>query len=421
MNHRQFILAITILGASTTLCGQTLKDSVELHFRQARVNVDTAYMDNAKALRHAHQMIDNYDNTDNHYKLTNVEVVGGASPEGSVRINEYLSRERAKRILGNFGSKISLPDSLTTYSFLGRDWQGLRSMVISDTLVPYRQEVIETLDEILKNDANGGETERMGNLNRIKQIGGGAPYRYLYAKYFPLLRESKLVLTFHNMVNWPAVELPSLLNTDMQLDLTDICFLAEQPRQLKPFYMAIKTNMLFDLLAIPNISAEFYLGKNISILANWNYAWWDTDRTHHYWRFYGGDLALRWWFGKKAHEKPLTGHHVGVYGGVVTYDFEFGGTGYMGGLPGHWLWSRFNWYCGAEYGYSLPISRRLNIDFTIGLGYLNGEYRVYDPVDRCYVWRETRRRRWVGPTKAEISLVWLIGRGNYNKQKGNSK
>nr|WP_147351517.1 DUF3575 domain-containing protein [Bacteroides caccae] len=27
-------------------------------------------------------------------------------------------------------------------------------------------------------------------------------------------------------------------------------------------------------------------------------------------------------------------------------------------------------------------------------------------------------RRWFGPTKAGISLVWLIGRGNYNEKKG---
>lgn len=93
----------------------------------------------------------------------------------------------------------------------------------------------------------------------------------------------------------------------------------------------------------------------------------------------------------------------------------------MGGIPGGTLWDRCNWFAGVEYGYSVPVARRLNIDFTIGLGYLKGEYRVYDPVDKCYVWRATRERNWVGPTKAEISLVWLIGRGNYNRAKAKAK
>ena len=40
------------------------------------------------------------------------------------------------------------------------------------------------------------------------------------------------------------------------------------------------------------------------------------------------------------------------------------------------------------------------------------------PLDGHYVWQTTKKRRWFGPTKAGISLVWLIGRGNYNEKKG---
>jgi hypothetical protein len=69
----------------------------------------------------------------------------------------------------------------------------------------------------------------------------------------------------------------------------------------------------------------------------------------------------------------------------------------------------------------LPIARRLNIDFTIGVGYVGGKYYDYKPIDGHYVWQATKKRRWFGPTKAEISLVWLIGRGNSNKQKGGAR
>ena len=44
-------------------------------------------------------------------------------------------------------------------------------------------------------------------------------------------------------------------------------------------------------------------------------------------------------------------------------------------------------------------------------------YQKYLPEDGDYVWIETRQRHWFGPTKAEISLVWLLGRGNYNTKK----
>ena len=179
--------------------------------------------------------------------------------------------------------------------------------------------------------------------------------------------------------------------------------------------MDISTNMLYDAAAIPNIGVEFYLGRSWSIGANWMYAWWKTDRSHWYWRTYGGDIYVRRWFGKASKEKPLTGHHAGIYAQTLTFDFETGGRGYIGGEPGGSLWDRAMWGGGVEYGYSLPIARRLNLDFTIGIGYLGGRYYEYKPIDNCYVWQATKRLHWFGPTKAEVSLVWLIGCDNWNR------
>ncbi len=166
---------------------------------------------------------------------------------------------------------------------------------------------------------------------------------------------------------------------------------------------------------------EFDLGKRWTVAANAMYGWWNNDRSHWYWRAYGGDVALRKWLGKAARRKALTGHHVGVYGQIFTYDFETGGRGYMGGKPGGTLWDKMNYVVGAEYGYSLPIARRWNIDFTIGAGYWGGIYHEYLPQDGEYVWQATKKRQWIGPTKAEISLVWLLGKGNCNQGKSRKK
>ena len=164
--------------------------------------------------------------------------------------------------------------------------------------------------------------------------------------------------------------------------------------------MAVKTNMLYDLAMTPNIGVEFHLGKGWSIGANWAYAWWKNDDKAFYWRVYGGEIDVRKYFGKQAKERPLSGHHIGIYGQGLTYDFDLGKTGII---------SEFSYGAGVEYGYSLPVTKSLNIDFGVGFGYLGGEYKVYDPMDGCYVWKETRQRHWFGPTRAEISLVWLIG------------
>ena len=180
----------------------------------------------------------------------------------------------------------------------------------------------------------------------------------------------------------------------------------------KPFYMAAKTNLLYDAALVPNVGLEFYLGQGWSIGGNWMYAWWSKDSKHRYWRIYGGELDIRKYFGRKAAEKPLQGHHLGVYAQGLTFDFETGGKGYL---------SNFSYGFGLEYGYSLPVAKRLNIDFGLGIGYGGGKYKVYEPEDDCYVYKETKQRHWFGPTRAEISLIWLLGNGNQNSKKGGTK
>ncbi len=53
------------------------------------------------------------------------------------------------------------------------------------------------------------------------------------------------------------------------------------------------------------------------------------------------------------------------------------------------------------------------------LGYFGGEYYkyTYDENNDRYPWRNTERLNWFGPTKAKISLVWLIGSGKNEKKK----
>ena len=164
--------------------------------------------------------------------------------------------------------------------------------------------------------------------------------------------------------------------------------------------LALKTNLLYDVALVPNVAVEYAINNHISINADWMYAWWSRDSKHDYWRTYGGNIEARYWFSNSS-DRILTGHHVGAYAGILTYDVEFGGTGYMG--------DRWSYMFGLSYGYSLPIYKKLNLDFEIGVGYFGGKYYVYEPEFGSYVWQQTKNRKWFGPTRAEVSLVWLLG------------
>ncbi|MDE5869164.1 MAG: DUF3575 domain-containing protein, partial [Muribaculaceae bacterium] len=322
-------------------------DTVTVRFRQGKHILDYSLPGNREEIEY----IDSLAALNSHL-FKDIRIVGAASPEGSVSLNNRLSDNRAEKIFSLFKKNISFDDSITSVTYIGRDWNGLLLLAQKDKDLPYKAETIELLSHIVENlNKEGAEKEDDHYLESLKNLKGGIPYSYLYSNIFPYLRTSTVYFDYSFLPELPEEISIPYLNIVGINPSTD--FIPFTPRYVnektkKNFYMALKTNMLYDALALPCLSAEFYLGKNFSAVANWTYGWWDTDRTHRYWRAYGGDVAVRWWFGKKALEKPLTGHHIGVYGGIFTYDFEFGGTGYMGGLPHETLWNRSLRMAGIE-------------------------------------------------------------------------
>ncbi len=411
-------------AAAQTYTSRSNPDSARfsVRFRQSKWNIDRRLGDNALMLDSIDRLFTTVLN-DSIYRLRSVSFTGGASPEGSIKINRFLSEKRALALFNRLNRYGNLDDGDKTFIFLGRDWESVLRLAKIDAGIPYREETLALLQEIADEKRQTG-TEPARSLYRLKRLRGGKPYLYLYRNIFPAVRTSRLVIKYDRILLKPLVSPDLLVTADI-----DSVIAAETYRDIaidttsfgdnicRPFYMDVRTNLLFDALALPNIGLEFYVGKNFSIGGNWVYAWWSKNATHHFWRAYGGELFGRWWFGSKAHRKPLTGHHLGVYGQIYTYDFEMGGKGQMGGKPGGTLWDKAQWGAGIEYGYSLPVGRRINIDFTLGIGYTTGYYHIYKPIDGHYVWQSTNHRRWFGPTKAEISLVWLLGCDNYNRSK----
>lgn len=397
-------------------------DSIRVYFKQSKHDLDLNLNGNGRELNRIEDKFKSL-YADTLYTITKIEVLGAASPEGSVSFNQGLSERRANTLFNYLSKYTDIPDSLKIFKFLGRDWAGLRKMAASDNKIPYKDETVALIDEIIL-EIEKDSVARENSVARLKKLRKGVPYRYMYSNLFPDLRASQLVVWYEKRLNPILVQFETELMTEAEMPapedsvILDIPYTIPEEEPKKPFYMALKSNMLYDVAAVPNIGAEFYLGKRLSVGLNWMYAWWNTDRRHRYWRTYGGDVYLRYWIGKKAAAKPLTGHHIGVYAQTLTYDFEWGGKGYIGGEPGGTLWDRAHWGGGLEYGYSLPIGKRLNIDMTLGVGYLGGRYYEYYPENGEYVWQATKNRHWFGPTKLEVSLVWLLGRGNSNKKKG---
>lgn len=381
-------------------------------------DIDANYGRNAVSLDRIRCFLDSIAR-DSSLMITSVVYTGYASPEGPAAANALLARKRMAA-LEDFVMKAStspLPDEISR----SYEVKGMSSLaeVIENSDIAHRDEALKILGDSTRSDEV--------KINRLRRARSGRIWREIV----PLLEELRYASVTFNYVS--SEEITRLLSGKLKdpVSMTETEEVNEPETEImasadtvdsnylpvsvsrRPFYASLKTNALYDLLLIPSVGAEVWLGKMMSVNANWSYAWWSKNRRHNYWRYYGGDIAVRRWFGRKAAEKPLTGHHIGLYAQIMTYDFELGGKGYMG--------NKYNYGGGVEYGFSLPMARRFNIDFTVGVGYLGGEYYEYTPIDGHYVWQATKQRRWFGPTKAEVSLVWLIGYGNKNKPKGGNR
>lgn len=400
--HILFVLIILLRGIPSTC--QEISDSLKIHFQQSKSLFNESVSGNSMFYGSLADLLEMAKRKD--IEIVSVKLYGAASPEGGIDYNKGLSKRRADRIasyISEIGNGRIFPEVVA----VGRDWSGLYALAVDDCELPSREATLDLLRRLAMPNDKESE-DRM--FAQLKVLDGGKPYRYMYGRLFPELRKAgvKVVAVYRvdDLVSDGRVSLETSFVEPSGISISSKVDVMQEVRK-KPWYVGVKTNMLYDALLVPNGGLEIYLGKNWSIDAYWMYAWWKSDRVHNYWRTYGGDVELRKWLGSAARRKPLTGHHIGAYAQIVTYDFELGGRGYLA--------DRWSYAAGVSYGYSLPVAKRLNIDFSMGLGYMGGEYKEYLPQDGHYVWQSTKRRHWIGPTKAEISLVWLIGRGNTNR------
>ncbi len=427
------LLLATLLAGSAQAA--TVSDSLRttVYYRTASARLELPYMDNARHLSALGDSIRALE-ADPAAVLRRIRIQSSASPEGNSKFNKELARKRGEELRDYLKGNLSLPDSIFTLQSLGEGWDELAEK-LARTDVPWRDKALAIIRDTPEWVVREGKVVD-GRKRQLMNLSGGRAWQYMMENLFDSLRSGALVvcevermeqvkpepeptsaevrqatdMTADNTEETPSTEPEStatLYNKEDETvpqDNTD-----KKAAEKKPFFMAVKTNLLYDAALVPNVGLEFYLGKGWSVCGDWMYAWWSKDAKHRYWRVYGGELEVRKYFGRNAAEKPLQGHHLGVYAQGLTYDFETGGKGYL---------SDFGYGVGVEYGYSLPVAKRLNIDFGLGVGYSGGKYKVYDPEDGCYVYKETKKRRWFGPTKAEISLVWLLGHGNENKKGG---
>lgn len=368
-------------------------------------------------------------------RIDSIFVTGAASPVGSRSHNDRLSLERAEAVKTYIMWKHPGFDrSRISTSVVGIDWEGFRALVAADRNIPSRDKVQELIALRLPEATL---------LQRLRTVGGRSTFDYLVKKVYPRQQYASVRIrltdgsyippdgssplkqlvekTVHDTVKVVVEKTVPVIVRDTVVSIVrDTVWIAcaEEKLPVLPvekkeekgngYYFGIKTNLLYDAALLPNLSVEFPFGKHWSVVLEGNESWWTFGRpalSHH--RIQAAGLELRRWFASPA---PLTGHAVGLYALGGTYDLRLF---HKNNDSRGWL-SNGSYSYGLSYAYSFPIARRFHIEFGLAAGYFGGRYYDYkfciDNGHERWEWTAIRNRHYWGITRAEVSLVWLIGR-----------
>lgn len=167
--------------------------------------------------------------------------------------------------------------------------------------------------------------------------------------------------------------------------------------------LAVKTNLLADAVLSPNMSLELKLNSRFTFELSGHYHPFYTKSSFHRWRHWLLQPEFRFW-GCEPFFSHFWGIHIllgeynisdhrlpfGLYSGTRNERYE----GFVAGI-------------GISYGYQWILSPHWGIEAELGAGYVRAEYNRY----RCvYCGEKTGSgyKHYLGPTKAAISLVYLL-------------
>ena len=167
--------------------------------------------------------------------------------------------------------------------------------------------------------------------------------------------------------------------------------------------MSIKTNILEDVALVPNLGFEFRLARRFSLDILGHYSPFDHFAPNRKVRVLAVQPELRFWWG----ESLVKGHFIGLHAPVAGFNVQLGDN-YRYQDPNRALWG-----VGISYGYAMPLGKRQHwgVEFTIGFGYMNIVYDVYEGVHNGKYLR-TEQMNYFGPTRLGINFSYRFNKKN---------
>ena len=171
--------------------------------------------------------------------------------------------------------------------------------------------------------------------------------------------------------------------------------LADTPSETKitnDYHLSLRANLLRWATLTPDLGLEWRICPSWGIAVNgsWtSWSWSGKDRRYALWEV---APEVRYYMGEKK------AWYMGAMFKAGQFNYKLSETGKQGDLMGG----------GITAGYQLRLNKALDLDFNLGLGYLNADFEKYEVIDGVRVRRGNETKDWWGPINAGVTLVWKL-------------
>ena len=162
--------------------------------------------------------------------------------------------------------------------------------------------------------------------------------------------------------------------------------------------LALKSNLLYLATTTPNWGLELSLAKNWTI---------ETTFVHNSWDFSGNTSFRHWLIQSELRYwicQSFEGHFLGL--NAIYANYNVGEISFIPALK-EYTYKGDLYGAGFSYGYHVPIGGKWGLELTAGLGWIHLNYDKYQCQD-CREYQGSYKRNYFGPTKAGISLIYLL-------------
>ena len=174
-----------------------------------------------------------------------------------------------------------------------------------------------------------------------------------------------------------------------QNKLTDMPLETKTPTD---YHFSLRANLLRWATLTPDLGLEWRICPSWGIAVNgsWtSWSWSDKDRRYALWEV---APEVRYYMGEKK------AWYLGAMFKTGQFNYKLSETGKQGDLMGG----------GITAGYQLRLNKALDLDFNLGLGYLNVDFEKYEVIDGVRVRCGNETKDWYGPINAGVTLVWKL-------------